>query len=215
MYPPPRRRWSIVPWARGTTQVSEENAQGHEVGARNPFDGVFHKTTVQDQTGSVVYSEFIRNVFAKTPSDIALFVDRGVASPSAEVTPQHIFLPFIGGPDDRLALSFVVQPLREPIDHRVSSQDHPYGIIFWTDECSQEHCIWADCPRRACLVRPRPSLKSLIYSCQANTAADTIYPQATVTHLSSNTADNILWDRYTTSPPSNLSAALVPCNVPH
>lgn len=51
-------------------------------------------------------------------------------------------------------------------------------------------------------------MKSLIYSCQANTAADTIYPQATVTHLSSNTADNILWDRYTTSPPSNLSAAL-------
>ena len=105
----------IIPWARGTTQVSEENAQGHQVGARNPFDGVFHKTTIQDQTGSVVYSEFIRNVFAKTPSDIALFVDRGVASPSAEVTPQHIFLPFIGGPDDRLALSFVVQLCENPL----------------------------------------------------------------------------------------------------
>lgn len=105
----------IIPWARGITQVSDENAQGQQVSARNPFDGVFHKTTVQDQTGSVVYSEFIRNVFARTPSDIALFVDRGVANPSAEVTPQHIFLPFIGGPDDRLALSFVVQLCENPL----------------------------------------------------------------------------------------------------
>jgi hypothetical protein len=98
----------IIPWPRGATSVLEEETQG-QVGTRNPFDGIFHKTTSQDQTSSVVYSEFIRNVFAKSPSDIALFVDRGIISPSSPVNKQHLFLPFFGGPDDRLALNFLVQ----------------------------------------------------------------------------------------------------------
>lgn len=98
----------IIPWPRGATSVLEEETQ-EQVGTRNPFDGIFHKTTSQDQTSSVVYSEFIRNVFAKSPSDIALFVDRGIISPSSPVNKQHLFLPFFGGPDDRLALNFLVQ----------------------------------------------------------------------------------------------------------
>ena len=98
----------IIPWPRGTTSVLEEEAQ-QQVGTRNPFDGIFHKTTSQDQTSSVVYSEFIRKVFANSPSDIALFVDRGIINPSSPVNTQHLFLPFFGGPDDRLALNFLVQ----------------------------------------------------------------------------------------------------------
>jgi hypothetical protein len=49
-------------------------------------------------------------------SDVALFVDRGVmTSPSYNgVAEQHLFLPFFGGPDDRLALSFVVQLCSNP-----------------------------------------------------------------------------------------------------
>lgn len=104
----------IIPWARGATSVLDEANAGQQVGARNPFDGVFHKTTVQDQTSSIVYSEFIRNVFAKSPSDIALFVDRGIITAPAGPSPQHIFLPFLGGPDDRLALTFLVQLCRRP-----------------------------------------------------------------------------------------------------
>jgi len=99
----------IIPWPRGATSVLEEETQSQRVGTRNPFDGIFHKTTSEDQTSSVVYSEFIRNVFAKSPSDIALFVDRGVFSASSPVNKQHLFLPFFGGPDDRLALNFLVQ----------------------------------------------------------------------------------------------------------
>ncbi|KAF8180175.1 Sodium/hydrogen exchanger family-domain-containing protein [Pholiota molesta] len=83
----------IVPWARGATSVLEdESGPEQQAGARNPFDGVFQKTTVHDQTSSVIYSEFIRNVTAP-----------------AGVSAQHVFLPFLGGPDDRLALSFLVQ----------------------------------------------------------------------------------------------------------
>lgn len=97
----------IIPWPRGTTSVLDEKSQ-EQIGVRNPFDGIFHwATTVQDQTSSVVYSEYIRKVFAQSPSDIALFVDRG--SNTDGTSHQHLFLAFFGGPDDRLALSFLVQ----------------------------------------------------------------------------------------------------------
>ena len=100
----------IIPWSRGTTSIDtssieHENTHGNGRNTtHNPFDGIFHKTTTQDQTSSVVYSEFIRNVFLNCPSDVALFVDRG-----QQQNHTHLFLPFFGGPDDRLALTFLVQ----------------------------------------------------------------------------------------------------------
>jgi len=102
---------TIIPWPRGLTSVLEEEHQG---GARNPFDGIFHKTTTVDQTSSVIFSEFIRNVFARSPSDVALFVDRGLNNGSITTSNQHLFLPFFGGPDDRLALTFLVQLCENP-----------------------------------------------------------------------------------------------------
>lgn len=107
----------IIPWSRGTTSVLLEtelhkenggNTPSHSQLARNPFDGVFHRATTQDQTSSVVYSEFIRSVFLGCPSDVALFVDRGATASPVSGT-QHLLLPYFGGPDDRLALSFLVQ----------------------------------------------------------------------------------------------------------
>jgi hypothetical protein len=97
----------ILPWARGIISSSEGDIQPS---ARNPFDGIFSKSSlhIQDQTGSVVYSEFIRGVFLKSPSDVALFVDRGMNTGSGQ-SGHHLFLPFIGGPDDRLTLTFLVQ----------------------------------------------------------------------------------------------------------
>jgi hypothetical protein len=97
----------IIPWSRGATTAVLDDDHTHHV--RNPFDGVFHKTTTQDQTGSIVYSEFIRKVFLDSSSDVALFVDRGVNVHYIGHTDQHLFLPFFGGPDDRLALNFLVQ----------------------------------------------------------------------------------------------------------
>src|SRR5882757_2264184 len=52
---------------------------------------------------------------------VALFVDPGHThhthintSPGGNVEQQHIFFPFFGGPDDRLALEFVVQLCANP-----------------------------------------------------------------------------------------------------
>ena len=106
----------IIPWPRGAVSVSDDGSHDHGLHAttRNPFDGAFHRTTAQDQTNSFVYSEYIRKVFASSPSDTALFVDRGVVNPPTGATRQHLFLAFFGGPDDRLALSFLVQLCERP-----------------------------------------------------------------------------------------------------
>jgi len=98
----------LLPWSRGTTSILPDDTASPSRQVRNPFDGVFHKTTTHDQTSSVVHSEFIRQVFLRSPCDVGLFVERGTAVSSRNST-QHIFLPFFGGPDDRLALSFLVQ----------------------------------------------------------------------------------------------------------
>jgi hypothetical protein len=103
----------IVPWCRGGATIDE----GTTTSAHNPFDGIFNKAAGRDQTSSVVYSNFIRKVFSDTPTDVALFVDRGVPSFNAslpQTANQHLFLPFFGGPDDRLSLSFVVQLCANP-----------------------------------------------------------------------------------------------------
>ena len=105
-----RSQMVIVPWARGATHVLEEQAEDQRVGTRNPFDGIFHKTTQEDQTCSVIYSEYIRNIFQKSTVDVALFVDRGLASATiGDDAKQRLFLPFFGGPDDRVALRFLIQ----------------------------------------------------------------------------------------------------------
>ncbi|PPQ97543.1 hypothetical protein CVT26_002328 [Gymnopilus dilepis] len=80
---------------------------------------------------SIVHTQFVREVFARVRTDVALFVDQrssdssspfsflgaaaGLGEESPEVgTMQHMFLPFFGGADDRLALEFVVHICTNP-----------------------------------------------------------------------------------------------------
>ena len=107
----------IVPWWRLSRFDNGEQGQGSP---QNPFDSVFGKSVGTDLTSAMVYTDLIRRIFLRSPADVALFVDRGVSSvnPSSYMVDggsvQHLFLPFFGGPDDRLALSFVVQLCGNP-----------------------------------------------------------------------------------------------------
>ena len=100
----------IIPWSSSTVAVADESiASSSSSTPYNPFDGLFTKSSGNsglEHTSSVVYSQFVRRVFANSPVDVAVFIDRGLSSSGSQ---SHIFLPFFGGPDDRLALSFVVQ----------------------------------------------------------------------------------------------------------
>jgi hypothetical protein len=74
----------------------------------NPLDNLFKRTITTDHSSEAVNSHYIRKIFAGTKADVCLVIDRGM---SASGTPgdRHVLLPFFGGPDDRLALSLVVQ----------------------------------------------------------------------------------------------------------
>jgi len=75
----------------------------------NPFDALFGSK--MDKSASAIHSHFVRGVFSQSKIDVALFIDRGYTPGETRKSgsTQHIFLPFVGGPDDRLALEFVVQ----------------------------------------------------------------------------------------------------------
>jgi hypothetical protein len=57
-------------------------------------------------------SHFGRGIFSQSQTDVALFIDQG--HELGAINAQHIFLPFLGGPDDRLALELVVQICSNP-----------------------------------------------------------------------------------------------------
>jgi len=169
---------TIIPWPRGVTSIDEEH---QKVDVRNPFDGVFHKTTTVDQTSSVVFSEFIRDVFAKSPSDVALFVDRGL-NVGYVANNQHLFLPFFGGPDDRLALNFLGQLCKNPsATATVVRLVTKGGATPDADHASLSNAVFIP-----------------TYPDATAAAADTVYGQSnTQIRLESDTADNLTWEQFT------------------
>jgi hypothetical protein len=87
-------------------------------GGHNPFDALFRTSTVPTDP-SMLNTQFVRRVFSESRTDVALYVDRSYLRSQGLVgagvgVKQHILLPFFGGPDDRLALAFVVQLCSHP-----------------------------------------------------------------------------------------------------
>lgn len=101
----------VIPWSSAPSAIEEGSQNVDGIAPQNPFDAIFGgRSAAVDKTTSVLYSQFVRRVFVESPTDVALFIDRGLSPLETSATyGQHIFLPFFGGPDDRLALAFVVQ----------------------------------------------------------------------------------------------------------
>lgn len=106
----------VVPWSSAPSAIDDgaQNASG--ITPQNPFDALFGgRSAAVDKATSIFYSQFIRRVFVESPTDVALFIDRGLSPLETSATyGQHVFLPFFGGPDDRLALAFVAQLCLHP-----------------------------------------------------------------------------------------------------
>lgn len=110
----------IVGWAP-TASFSGQNGAPPSptvTPAHSPFDALFKAGMGgMDTTSSGIHSHFLRQLFAQSPTDVALFIDRGRMggqSLGGSGGAHHLFLPFFGGPDDRLALAFVVQLCAHP-----------------------------------------------------------------------------------------------------
>jgi hypothetical protein len=106
----------VIPWSSGRAGIAAVDNEGEQAVPHNALETLFGKNPVQDKAASEQYSQFIRQVFAECTSDVALYFDRDTLSPihTNGIYGQHVFLPFFGGPDDRLALSFVVQLCSHP-----------------------------------------------------------------------------------------------------
>lgn len=109
-----RSEMIILPWgaARSTIETFAEptSTSSHS----GPFEGLFKAPLPVND--SPLHATFVRSVMSTATSDVALFVDRRLfgASPAVSGGRQHIFLAFQGGPDDRLALSLLVQLCHHP-----------------------------------------------------------------------------------------------------
>ena len=122
----------LIPWLPPTMDRDREHVASSlgdqppstpmKLSSNNPFEAIFRtaQTSVSGGGGgsggsaksaAMMHSQFVRGVFAQAKMDVGVFVDQsgGVDDPFAGTDRQHLFLPFFGGPDDRLALDFVVQ----------------------------------------------------------------------------------------------------------
>ena len=98
----------LVPWLPSALKLDYNPSESGSHNATqdhtsSPFDALFRL----DRSASLPHSHFVRSVFAHAGTNVALLIGR---APFAAVRGQtHVFLPFFGGPDDRLALDFVMQ----------------------------------------------------------------------------------------------------------
>ncbi|KAI0254793.1 Sodium/hydrogen exchanger family-domain-containing protein [Lactifluus subvellereus] len=166
----------VIPWPLAS--LAPEASTNYHTVLSNPLDSNFSGTT--DEAASLLLrSQFVRKVFASSPSDVALFIDRGLSTDSSSTIQPHVFLPFFGGPDDRLALSFVIQLcMHEGISATV--------IRFHRVESDGNESVNSD--------------KSVRQHGDTVAFPNTVYSQQdTQVRIQSDTADNLLWDRVTSS----------------
>ncbi|KAI0375958.1 hypothetical protein BV20DRAFT_960038 [Pilatotrama ljubarskyi] len=199
----------IVPWVSpslpvddGTGQAETSDVSGgaptsSEAPASGsaPFDGLFQQK--RDRSAASGQAQYIRRVFADVPADVALFWDRGLPQAFESDAQYHLFVPFFGGPDDRLALCFAVQLCMNPAVTATVMKIRKLGA----EAVSQFNSI------------DQAKASNFLHSEVTHNTAfpDTVYGvQNTQTRLVSETADNLIWARYTSSANSlpELSQAL-------
>lgn len=192
----------IVPWTIpvvGSSTALIDPATSHEKegivastsGALSTFDAIFGS----ESTGSPMYSHFLRRVFSETPTDLALFVDRGFGSSGSPGAGQHVFLPFFGGPDDRLALRFVVQ---------LCQHSNVTATVVRIAKADEETTSDAASSNKAEMSENERAHQAALQSNQLTLGpASGVYP-GTEHRVASETADDLAWAYYTShnvSPP--------------
>jgi hypothetical protein len=182
----------IIPWSSRSSGI-EDGATPAASSTANPFDSLFGRGSGTDKASSTVYTQFVRRVFIESTSDVALFIDRGVSAlDSNQNAGQHIFLPFFGGPDDRLALRLAVQLCMHPsvtatvirIRKTETNDDIKPVVSNETEDLKTEGAL-------ASLAA------NLTVHSTSGAFPDTIYPaHTTQTRMASQAADDLAWEHF-------------------
>ncbi|KAI5991153.1 Sodium/hydrogen exchanger family-domain-containing protein [Pisolithus albus] len=183
----------LVPWLAPTSAgdaADHDTPPGTKAESSNPFETLFGSGSNASKSAAALRSQFIRGVLSQSKTDVAIFVDTGDRAGTRG--PQHIICPFFGGPDDRLALDFVVQLCANP---RISAT-----IVKATVGPVDVAALHK--PAEAVLDDGHP-VASIVG------LQDSIYPQQnTQLRLQSDTADNVVWARYTNTEKSTAGTPL-------
>lgn len=99
----------LVPWlpSAQAPEIPDTGSPSVAQDRSTPLDSLFRA----DRSTSFVHSQFVRGVFAQAGTNVALLFGH---MPFSAREQTNLFLPFFGGPDDRLALDFVVQLCANP-----------------------------------------------------------------------------------------------------
>ncbi|KAH0831858.1 Sodium/hydrogen exchanger family-domain-containing protein [Lanmaoa asiatica] len=214
----------LLPWLPPTVVDAPDTAAGNSTtpkiskGDHNPFDALFGSVSGSktDKSPSVTHSQFVRGVFAQSKTDVALFIDTGDRSGVRVRGPMHLFLPFFGGPDDRLALEFVVQLCLNPkitatvvrmvkregetdTGRRLGEDLEPQSVVHLEDKVD---------PSEPSELTPHGDVSTV--TTRIGTP-DMIHGRPTTPIcLQSETADDIAWCKYATPTPTPTSTSVSP-----
>ena len=102
----------LVPWLPSPHTPDNPDTGTHALNGTQDrsttFDALFR---TDRSSASLPHTHFVRGVFAHAGTDVALLIG---CAPFAVRGQTQVFLPFFGGPDDRLALDFVMQLCADP-----------------------------------------------------------------------------------------------------
>ena len=210
----------LVPWLPSAQAPEITDAGAAQ--DRSPFDSLF----LTDRSS---HSHFVRGVFAHAGTNVALLIGR---APFGVREQTHLFLPFFGGPDDRLALDFVVQLCANPrvcatvvrmTKHDIAPAPEATHLTALAGEDKVEDNAQANgmtiasvksvsTAQAAAVVCGPSSVADMnpgggVWRVQVTGFPDTMYGNATTqTRLQSETADGITWARYATPSATNDTA---------
>ncbi|KAJ8132142.1 hypothetical protein O1611_g1482 [Lasiodiplodia mahajangana] len=177
-----------------------------EVGSTTEDQAISYRVSPEDRFTGKSHLDFIRNTLSKAVCNTGIFISNGFSgiAPIEKSRPgfsrtvsiasmrshkeaallpvadksHHIFLPYIGGADDRVALSFVLQLAKNP--NVTATIVH----LTWTDGDDEITAV-----RESALVEDPSSLKAAINT--EITAQDTSFLATTRSSLSSDLSDRI------------------------
>lgn len=146
----------LIPWSEVGSNTEDQSIP-FSVSSEDRFSGRSHLDFIQGALSAAVCNTgiFIGNRFGGVPSvgkpraltrtlsGVSLHSQREAALPPVADRSHHVFLPFIGGADDRAALRFVLQLARNPhvtatIAHLIYSVDVDNEVTAAPESLSKE-----------------------------------------------------------------------------
>jgi K+:H+ antiporter len=101
----------LVPWLPSAHTPDNPDTGAHASNVAQDRSTTFDALFRVDRSTPLPHTHFVRSVFAHAGTNVGLLIGR---APFTVHGQTHIFLPFFGGPDDRLALDFVMQLCANP-----------------------------------------------------------------------------------------------------